>query len=119
LGNEFGIGTIIGLLVIFGLVSVGATFALHHLAWEMSRRKRLIIASLVGAFLPFSLPIFVIVVESSFDEEVIIIIWVLFIISLIAAIVICFPAVWFFTRWLERRGKSEITREPDLTPPSA
>lgn len=92
------------MLAVLGAVSAGASFALHHLARAVPQKKRIVIAALIGAFLPLSLPMLIVLTEGFYDE-LIIVPFALLVMGLVGALVVGFPVALWLTRRLEGSGE--------------
>ncbi|MEO1649129.1 MAG: hypothetical protein AAFR32_09965 [Pseudomonadota bacterium] len=103
------LGSLLFGVLIVGAISLGLAFLLDVAARGLSVVKRSITAGLVGGFLPMSLPLAIVLMESSLEDSFLVAL-VLVIMSLIASLLIGFPAAYFFSR------KRQKARDEELDP---
>ena len=91
------VGLILSLAFCLAL-TIGIAFLLDIMASSASWKTRAVWAALIAAFIPMSLPIISILMETGFTSEAVVPVAALVVGALFIAAVVCFPAAYFFSR---------------------
>ncbi|NCP18756.1 MAG: hypothetical protein GW855_06315 [Erythrobacter sp.] len=110
----FGIVGLLVLLVVVALLAMGFAFILDVTMPRTGWKSRAIAAALLAAFLPMSLPAFIIVFTQGYEPEVAIILAVLSVGTLVLAALVGFPVAYFFSRKrAARRAQPDAAKDFD------
>lgn len=92
---------LLGIALLIGLIAgiaVGAAFVLESIRPQIPWKQRAWWAALGGGFIPMLLPLIAIATEGGFSSEGFIAIAAILVAGIIAALLVGFPAAYFFAR---------------------
>lgn len=99
-------GTLLFIVFLVAVLSLGIAFLLDVQLPKMPWKRRALYAALGGATLPMLIPFLVVALEAGGEEEMWIVLVVLFVMTLVLAALVGFPAAY----WLSKRR--HLAREP-------